>query len=156
MSRNTWTPTQEQLILLRRNLTDYFSDDELRALCSEMGVDYERLRAPSKAAKASELVRTLAAHRRIPQLVALAARLRPNVAWGDVPADLALQQGPLSASGSRPALGRLGWLLAVIIVVLGLVFVLRGGLHLGIPETAPTPASATSTLYSTSIRQRSL
>ncbi len=145
MSRNTWTPTQEQLILLRRNLTDYFSDDELRALCSELQIDYERLRGQSKAAKASELVRTLAARGRLPQLVALASRLRPNVSWGDLPADLAVQPGPLRASGSRWVLGRLGWLLAVLIVVVGLVFVLRGGLRLGIPETAPAPVPATST-----------
>jgi len=145
LSRKTWTPTQEQLILLRRNLTDYFSDDELRALCSELGVDYERLRAPSQAGRASELIRTLAARGRIPQLVALASRSRPHVSWGDMPADLAVQPGPLRESRSRSALGWLGWLFAMLIIVVGLVFVLRNGLRLGIPQTAPAPVPATST-----------
>jgi hypothetical protein len=145
VSRNSWTPTPVQLMLLRRNLTDFFSDDELRALCSEMGVDYERLRGSGRAAKASELVRTLAAHGRIPQLVALASRLRPNVSWGDRPADLAVQPGPLRERGSRSALGRLSWILAVLIVLVSLVFVLRGRLLLGMLETAPATVPATST-----------
>jgi len=144
VSRIKWTPAQEQLILLRRNLTDYFSDDELRALCSEMQIDYERLRGPSQAAKASELVRTLAARGRLPQLVALASRLRPNVSWGDMPAVLA-QPGPLRQRGGRSVLGRLGSLLVMLIVVGGLVFMLRGRLRLGLPNTAPAPIPATST-----------
>lgn len=145
MSRNTWTPTPEQLILLRRNLTDYFSDDELRALCSEIEIDYERLRGQSQAAKASELVRYLAARGRIPQLVALASRLRPNVSWADMPADLAARSGLRLEKGVGLALGWWGWLVAVLIVLAGLVFMLRGGLRLGRPEIAPGPAPGTPT-----------
>jgi hypothetical protein len=142
LSRNTRTPTPEQLILLRRNLTDHFSDDELRALCSDLRVDYERLRGPGKAAKASELVRTLAARNRIPELVALASRWRPNVSWGALPAGLAAGTGSPLERGVRSLLGWLGWLVAGLIVVAGLVFVLR----LGMPETAPSPILGTPTL----------
>jgi hypothetical protein len=135
-------------MLLRRNLTDYFSDDELRALCSEIGIDYEHLRGQGKAAKASELVRTLAARGRIPELVPQAARLRPDVSWGDMPGDLAAGTGsplerPAPPTGIGPALRLLGWLVAALIVVAGLVFVLGGRLRLGKPATTPVLATGT-------------
>ena len=152
MSRDAWTPTPAQLILVRRNLTDYFGDDELRALCSEMGLDYEHLRGHSKAVRASQLVRSLAARGRIAELVARASRLRPDVSWGDM-GDLAGTSSPLDRSapsgGVRPALGPLGWLAAALIAVAGLVFVLSGGLSRGRPEVAPSPAPGTPTLAPT-------
>ena len=143
MSRTRFTPTPEQLILLRRNLTDHFSDDELRTLCSEIGVDYERLRGQGKAAKASELVRQLAARGRILELVALAARGRSNISWGDLPTSLAARTGPSLEMGGVSVLERLGRLVAELIVVVGLVLALRGGLRLVMPETAPGPALGT-------------
>lgn len=148
MSRDAWTPTPEHLILVRRNLTDYFSDDELSALCSEMGVDYERLRGQSKAVKASELARHLAARRRIQELVARASQLRPDVSWGDIPVRLAAEadrglERPAPSSGIGPTFRRLGWLVAVLVIVAGLVFVLGGGLRWGGLATAPGPASGT-------------
>ncbi len=143
MSRTRFTPTPEQLLLLRRNLTDHFSDEELRALCSEMGVDYERLRGQGKAAKASELVRQLAARARIPELVALAARGHPNISWGDVPAGLAAGTSPPLERNRLSVLGRLAWLLAVLIVLTGLAVVLRGRLRPATPGTAPGPALST-------------
>jgi len=89
LSQYARTPAPEQLILLRRNLTDYFADNELSALCSKLGIDYEHLRGHGKAARASELVRYLAARGRIPDLIALASQLRPDVLWENIPADLA-------------------------------------------------------------------
>jgi hypothetical protein len=151
LSRNTWTP--EQLILLRRNLTDHFSEDELRALCSEIGIDYERLRGQGQAAKASELVRTLAARGRIPALVTLAARLRPTVSWGDVPAGPAARQSAL-ADRRAPAdnragatLGRLSGLVVAFVLVAGLIYALRAGLNPGRPGpilATPVPVTAAS------------
>ena len=134
-------------MLLRRNLTDYFSDDELRALCSEIGVDYERLRGQGKAAKASEIVRYLAARARIPELVTHAIRLRPNVSWGDIPRSLAGTASSIERSGPSggigPALGWSGWFVVTLIVVAGLVFFLSGGLRRGGPKDAPSPAPDT-------------
>ena len=143
MSRTRFTPTPEQLMLLRRNLTDHFSDEELRALCSEIRVDYERLRGQGKAAKASELVRQLAARGLIPELVALAARGRPNISWGDVPTGLAAGTGPPLERSGMPVLGRLGGLVAMLIVVTGLVFVLSGRQRPGTPGAAPGPVLGT-------------
>jgi hypothetical protein len=148
--RDTQTPTQQQLMLLRRNLTDYFGDDELRALCSEMGLDYERLRGQGKAAKASQLVRSLAAHGRILELVARASRLRPDVPWGDLATGTDSPLGrPAPPGGSGPPLRRLGWLAVALIATVGLIFVLSGGLNRGRPEVAPSPAPGTPTLAPT-------
>ena len=142
MSQDARTPMPEQLILLRRNLTDYFSDNELRALCSKIGVDYEHLRGQGKAARASELVRYLAARGRIPELVVLASQLRPDVSWGDMPGDLAARTGsPLEQPASSRRIGSaLGWLVVVLVVVTGLALVLGGGLRVGRPGIAPGPA----------------
>jgi len=142
LSRDAPTPMPEQLILLRRNLTDYFTDNELRALCFKIGVDYERLRGQGKAARASELVRYLAARGRIPELVTLASQLRPDVLWENMPGDLAART---DSSLERPVSSRrvgsaLGWLAVGLIVVTGLALVLSAGLRMGRPGTATGPA----------------
>ena len=142
MSRDASSPTPEQLMLLRRNLTDYFGEDELRALCSEMGIDYERLRGQSKATKASELARYLAARGRIPEFVAHATRLRPAVPWGDLARTGSRPEQPTPSGGIRPTPAWMGWL-AMLIAAAGFVFVLGGGLRLGGPATAPTLAPGT-------------
>jgi hypothetical protein len=146
LSQDTWT--SERLILLRRNLTDYFSDDELRALCSEIGVNYDRLRGQGKAAKASELLRYLAARGRIPELVARASQLRPDVSWGEMSVDLAAGTGaplerPVPFGVTRLALMRAGGLVITLIVVVGLAFILSGGLHMGRPGPSLSPLPGT-------------
>jgi hypothetical protein len=139
LSRDARTPMPEQLILLRRNLTDYLSDNDLRELCSKMRIDYERLRGQGKAARASELVRHLAARGRILELVALASQLRPDISWGDMAGDLATS--PVEEPASSRRIGAaLGWLVVVLVVVAGLALVLGGGLHVGRPGIAPSPA----------------
>lgn len=155
MSRDASSPTPEQLMLLRRNLTDYFGEDELRALCSEMGIDYERLRGQSKAIKASELARYLAARGRISEFVTHATRLRPAVPWGNLARTGSRSEQAAPSGGIRPTPAWMGWL-AVLIAAAGFVFVLGGGLRLGGPATAPTlapdtpsPPTMTSTLAPT-------
>jgi nucleoside phosphorylase len=46
----------EQLSQLRQNIIGRFSDQELRDLCQDMGIDYESLPGEGKAGKARELV----------------------------------------------------------------------------------------------------
>ncbi len=72
-------------VRLRQALTDHFSDSELRTLCVVLGMDYESLPGESKADKAREVVAYLERRGRIPELVAIASRLRPNVSWQDAP-----------------------------------------------------------------------
>jgi len=69
---------------LRQALTTHFSAEELRTLCFDLGVDYENLAGEGKADTARELVAHLERHGRIPDLIAIASKQRPNVSWGDV------------------------------------------------------------------------
>ena len=58
----------EQLSQLRQNIIDRFSDEELRDLCVDLGIDYESLPAQGKAGKARELVAYCERRGRIPEL----------------------------------------------------------------------------------------
>jgi hypothetical protein len=69
-------PTQ-----LRRKLDAYFSEEELRTLCFDMGVDYDALPGRGKGNKTRDLVSLLARNDRIPELTARCAEERSNVTW---------------------------------------------------------------------------
>jgi len=71
------------LARLRSNLVASFDDSELRALCFDMGVDYESLGGKGKAGNAMELVAYCERRQIIPDLVAKCRDLRPNVSWED-------------------------------------------------------------------------
>ena len=58
------TPTEE-LTKLRQELIDHLSDEELRDLTFDLGVNYEDLPASGRASKARELVAHLERHGRI-------------------------------------------------------------------------------------------
>lgn len=66
---------------LRQLLAHHFDASELHTLCFDLGVDYDDLRGEGKSDKARELVAYLDRRGRLSELVALARRLRPNVAW---------------------------------------------------------------------------
>ncbi len=71
----------KSLTQLRQALVDHFNKGELRALCSDLGVDYDGLPAFSKADKARELIAQLERHGRISALLELGRRLRPELDW---------------------------------------------------------------------------
>src|SRR4029453_4379083 len=75
----------EQLAQLRRNLDQWFGDEDLRTLCFDLGIDYDDLPGRAKADKARELLSELDRRGRIPELVRLCAAKRPNVVWPDIP-----------------------------------------------------------------------
>lgn len=68
---------------LRQILTTYFDKGELRTLCFDLGVDYDDLPGEAKVDKARELVSYMERRNRIPELVAMGRRLRPNAPWED-------------------------------------------------------------------------
>lgn len=68
---------------LRQRLVDSFSDEELRTLCFDLGVEYENLPAQGKAGKARELTAHLDRTGDLPKLIEKCHRLRPNVSWKD-------------------------------------------------------------------------
>ncbi len=73
------------LIRLHQMLTDRFSEEELRTLCFQLGVDYEVLPGRGKADKARELVQYLERRDRVHELVEIGKGVRPDVPWEDAP-----------------------------------------------------------------------
>ncbi len=71
---------------LREMLEAHFNESELRTLCFDLGVDYDNLLHATKADAARELVSYLERRDRLPELVAVGQKLRPDVSWGEVPA----------------------------------------------------------------------
>lgn len=71
----------EKLAKLHQNVAASFGDEELRSLCFDLGVDYADLPAEGKDGKARELVASLERRGRVPELVKMCRKLRPNVEW---------------------------------------------------------------------------
>ena len=74
----------ERLGQLRENLVEYFSQEELRSLCFDLGVDWDRLRGEEKAGKVTALLTSLDNTGRVPELIERCSKLRPNVAWQEI------------------------------------------------------------------------
>jgi len=74
----TQLPKQNDLSELREFVTTGYDDEELRTLCSDLGVDYDNLRGEGKAAKVRELVNSLNRKARISDLVDCVRRTYPD------------------------------------------------------------------------------
>jgi hypothetical protein len=66
------------LVKLRRILSDYFSEGDLRDLCFDMAIDYEDLPGQNKTDKARELVVYCQRRGRINELIHICRQFRPN------------------------------------------------------------------------------
>lgn len=66
---------------LRQLLIKYFGEGELRDICFDLGVDYELFpsKGQDKRSLARELINDLSRQERIPELIKLCAKLRPNL-----------------------------------------------------------------------------
>jgi hypothetical protein len=73
--------SHEILAKLHQNIATYFGDEELRSLCFDLGVDYADLPARNKDGMARELVAYMEHRSRIPELIEMCRKLRPNVEW---------------------------------------------------------------------------
>jgi len=71
----------ETLARLHKNISACFGDEDLHSLCFDLGVDYADLPAEGKDGKARELVAYMDRRSRLPELVAMCRKLRPNVEW---------------------------------------------------------------------------
>ena len=126
---------------LRRMIASRFDTHELHRLASDMGIDYDDLPGEGKSRKIVELIQLLSRQERIPQLIELCKRERPQVNWQ--PLLDAAHQEPLSFAvldtlgdgdeppasptllQNKPLLFGLGGLLLIIIV--GTIFLFGGG-----------------------------
>jgi tetratricopeptide (TPR) repeat protein len=70
-------------VRLRQELAEHFSEEELRTLCFDLGLDYENLPAQGKVGKARELIAEVERGESVAKLVELCRRARPNVLWED-------------------------------------------------------------------------
>ncbi|MFP4441019.1 MAG: effector-associated domain EAD1-containing protein [Chloroflexaceae bacterium] len=81
----THSPDQEDRSRLRQLLTRHFDRSELQTLCFELGVAYDDLPEGGRVDKIRELITYLERRGRIPDLIAVGRRLRPDVAWDATP-----------------------------------------------------------------------
>ena len=75
---------------LRQLLVMRLSEDDLRILCSHLGLHYDGLPAQGQAARTGELLKAMAQADRIYELVAAGKLLRPELSW-----DAAVTSGDL-------------------------------------------------------------
>lgn len=71
----------DSLNQIREIFVAYFSDNDLRDVCFELGIDYEILPGDNKGAKARELVVTSHRGGLIRKLVEIGSKYRPNISW---------------------------------------------------------------------------
>jgi len=73
-----------RLTNLHELLIEYFSLEELRTLCFDLGLDYDELCGEIKSARARDLITVMLRRNRLADLAAGVQVLRPNVDWPDV------------------------------------------------------------------------
>lgn len=139
---------QMTLAQLRQALS-HFTEDELRDLCSDLGVSYQDLPGQEQPAKIEALIAQFQRRRRIPELVANAKRLHPHTlrveVAGAAPEDLsAVELAPaerLLTLGPRSR--RRGCIVGYVVALLalvGVVLVVTGVLAPQKPGTGATPS----------------
>ena len=69
------------LVRLREALALAFSDEELRTLCFDLGLEYDDLPGETRAGKARELVAHFARREELGGLLEVVAKRRPNMLW---------------------------------------------------------------------------
>jgi hypothetical protein len=74
-------PTSAVAGLLRRNLRKYFDDSDLRQICFDLDVDYERLSGYPHAQQANQLVQLMTHDNRLTDLWAACTLIRPTLNW---------------------------------------------------------------------------
>jgi len=83
VSIDTAKISREHLTRLRENLERFFSVEELRTLCFDLGVDFESIGGEGKGGKTRELVAHFLRRGNLPELIAAARRARPAVRWDE-------------------------------------------------------------------------
>ncbi len=100
----------------------YFNEEELRDLCSKLGIDYESLPAQGKASKARELIHYCGRHQMLTQLVKLCREKRSHVDWPNK-YDIDI---PFLVKKSNSILSERAYLALIIAVVLVVILISSG------------------------------
>lgn len=80
----------QYLSTLHKQIDTYFSFNEVKTLCFDLGVDYENIPGDIRSAFIRNLVVSLAKQNRLQELVNKVRDERPFVDWQNVPADFEL------------------------------------------------------------------
>lgn len=80
-SQDILSPKTSEKARLRQLVAAAFNLDELRALCFDMGIDYEDIPGESKMRKIIELISYFGRQNSIVQLIQYLSLARPNVIW---------------------------------------------------------------------------
>lgn len=94
------------IVQLRPKIAQTFNLTELRDLCFRLQIDHQTLTAPNKTEFLIELLSLIGRTDRLPDLLAVLAEMRPDIAWATPsPATAPLKFDPdiLSARGDIPA-----------------------------------------------------
>lgn len=83
---------------LVKKIGERFSEEEIRTLCFQMGVEYDDLPGDSRTGKARELVKWCDYRNRADELALICLSERPDVDWGDEIAHVS----PLSVQTALP------------------------------------------------------
>jgi formylglycine-generating enzyme required for sulfatase activity/nucleoside phosphorylase len=73
------TPAENEQTRLRKLLAEKFSQEELRTLCFDLGIDYEDLPGEGHEAKARDLIAHCKRHDRLSEVVSYIQTVRPDI-----------------------------------------------------------------------------
>jgi len=73
--------TDKSLSDLRKLIASSFSDEEIRSLCFDLGIDYEDVGGTTKSSKARELISLLIREGRLDEMLSECVKQRPNLGW---------------------------------------------------------------------------
>jgi hypothetical protein len=69
---------------LRQRIDAYFSLEEIKTLCFDLGIDYESIGGEGKSGKIREIISLCRRTHRVPELISYLANLRPHGKWGEL------------------------------------------------------------------------
>lgn len=80
----------QYLATLHKQIDQYFSFNEIKTICFDLGVDYENIPGNIRSAFIRNLIVSLAKQNRLQELVGIVRAERPFLDWQDVPANFEL------------------------------------------------------------------
>lgn len=105
------------LAQLAELLNDSYNLEEFRTLCLYLNIDHESVPGTEKPSKIREFLLILGRNGRLPELLALVEKQRPQVTWPPVPADFQLPAPAAYGDGGVPHKQNRGYLVGALAVI---------------------------------------
>lgn len=97
------TDSSRYLSDLHQQMDQFFSIEDVRTICFNLGVDFDNVIGEGKSARIRELLLQLARRSELQLLIDLARRDWPRAVWADVPADFTLPSNWATPDKEPPA-----------------------------------------------------